>query len=255
MTGDTALEPGSTDWYGVTPKARRAVTVRAGTVDAAAALGAIVPGFRRVMVTRCLFSLYDIVDVLLPVIGPADVAVSTWTMSRLHMERVRRLLDEGRFRSFVLILDRSFPTRQPGYAQELREVLGNGLDVRLTKTHAKFVTLGGGDWRIVVRSSGNYNQSPRLENVDIDDDGEIYAFFRAIVDEVVERVPAGLDVSGSASQAAWVSLWPADGAFIAGDGPNDVGDYRQGIGDDDVRDWFKRNAIARPVAARAKGGR
>ncbi len=41
---------------------------------------------------------------------------------------------------------------------------------RLTKTHAKFVTLSAGDWRITIRSSGNYNQSPRLENTDIDDD-------------------------------------------------------------------------------------
>ena len=41
---------------------------------------------------------------------------------------------------------------------------------RLTKTHAKFVTLSAGDWRITIRSSGNYNQSPRLKNIDIDDD-------------------------------------------------------------------------------------
>lgn len=250
------VEPSAStaSWFGVSPARRRAVTVRAGTVDARAALGPIVPGFRRVMVTRCLFSLYDIVDVLLPVIGPADVAVSTWTMSRLHMERVRRLLDDGTFRSFVLILDRSFPTRQPAYASELRAVLGNGLDLRLTKTHAKFVTLSAGDWRIVVRSSGNYNQSPRLENVDVDDDVAIYDFFRGVVDEVVERVPAGLDVSGSAIQTAWVGLWPADGATVRGDEVDDVDDAVAGA--DDLRDWLRRNAIAPASSTRSrKGGR
>ncbi|NBX47958.1 MAG: hypothetical protein EBT22_12425, partial [Chloroflexi bacterium] len=89
MTTDKPGAGGVASMFGVSPVARRAYTIRAGTVDASAALGPVVPGFRRVMVTRCLFSLYDVVDVLLPVIGPADVAVSTWTMSRLHMERVR----------------------------------------------------------------------------------------------------------------------------------------------------------------------
>ena len=45
--------------------------------------------------------------------------------------------------------------------------------LRLTKTHAKFVTLSAGDWRITIRSSGNYPPSPRLENIDIDDAVEL----------------------------------------------------------------------------------
>ena len=246
MTTDKTSAGAVADMFGVSPKYRPAYTIRAGTVDAASALGPIVPGFRRVMVTRCLFSLYDVVDVLLPVIGPADVAVSTWTMSRLHMERVRRLVDEGAMRSFVLVLDRSFPTRQPGYAAELREVLGNGMDLRLTKTHAKFVTLSAGDWRITSRSSGNYNQSPRLENIDIDDDSDIHQFFRGIVDEIVERVPPGIDVPPVELHSAWRALWPMDG-----DAPGD--DVHDGVGDDDWSAWFSRNAVPRPVTATRKG--
>jgi hypothetical protein len=248
MTTDKLGAGGVSSMFGVSPVPRRAYTIRAGTVDASAALGPIVPGFRRVMVTRCLFSLYDVVDVLLPVIGPADVAVSTWTMSRLHMERVRRLVDDGAMRSFVLILDRSFPTRQPAYAAELREVLGNGMDLRLTKTHAKFVTLSAGDWRITIRSSGNYNQSPRLENIDIDDDAEIYGFFRGIVDEIVERVPPGIDVPAVELHSSWRALWPMDGDAPGDDVPDSGPD-----GDSDWSGWFSRNAVPLPGTAVRKG--
>lgn len=240
---DTAGEE-RTAWFGVSPPRRAPRTVRAGTVDAAAALGPIVPGLRRVMVTRCLFSLYDVVDVLLPVTGPADVVVATWTMSPLHMERVRRLLDAGAMRSFRLIIDRSFVTRQPEYVGALRAAMGAGVDIRMTKTHAKFVLVGNDAWHVTIRSSANYNQSPRLENIDVDDDAEIYGFFKQVADEVRDVVPAGVDVSGAESQAAWQRLWPADGAAEAVDVAPDAWRAASRLGDDDARGWLRANSVA-----------
>lgn len=119
---------------------------------------------------------------------------------------------------------------------------------RLTKTHAKFVTLSAGDWRITIRSSGNYNQSPRLENIDIDDDAEIYGFFRGIVDEIVERVPPGIDVPAVELHSAWRALWP-----MGGDAPGDDVPDSGPDGDSDWSGWFSRNAVPRPAPAVRKG--
>ena len=206
------------------------------------------------MVTRCLWSLYDAVDVLLEACGPrSTIAISTWTMSPLHMERIRRMLDYGAFSNVSLIIDQSFVSRQPQYVSKLRAVLGNGLDVRMTKTHAKFICLAGNGYHFTLRSSANYNQSARLENVDLDEDKDIYTFFRSIVDEVRDVVPAGIDADGATLQVAWNRLWPVDGA-VAGD---DARDYGRGAGDDDVRRWLKGAALPRPavVQVRSKGAR
>ena len=95
------------------------------------------------------------------------------------------------------------------------------------------MTLSAGGWRITIRSSGN-------------DDAEIHGFFRGILDEIVERVPPGIDVPAVELHSAWRAMWPMDA-----DAPGD--DVPGSGGDDDWGGWFSRNAVPRPGSASRKG--
>lgn len=153
-------------------------------------------GFGRDADLYCLtfgqFSLLDAVEVLLDVTGPAHVTVSTWTAGTADLTRARRFLDDARLLSLRFIVDRSFLTRQPGYAARLVELFGDDA-IRTTRTHAKFVTIRNDEWDVAVRTSMNMNENPRLEHIEVSDDRQLAEFLTAVVDAVYADEPPGLD--------------------------------------------------------------
>lgn len=173
--------------------------------NAAAALGKLSPGCRVVGLTKGQFSLIDLICAVLAQAGAADVMVSTWTPGKAEMESVANLLDSHHITRFRLLVDRSFVTRHPEYVACIHSVLGAEA-IRQTRTHAKFALIAARsamgadadhDYRITIRTSMNFNRNPRFEQFDLDDDADIYAFFDAAVEELYERVPAGLDANRS----------------------------------------------------------
>lgn len=180
------------------------------------------PGGRIVGVTKGQFSLLDLVDAVLRRIGPASVTVSTWTPGRAEMESVCALLEAGRVTRFRLLVDRSFPTRHSQYVARVREILPDS-DIRMTRTHAKFALISGGEWRVCIRTSMNFNANPRFEQFDLDDDPEIFEFFDGIVDELFESVPEGLRVAGPVINSAFSR------SFADAGGVGDDGDWEQWI--------------------------
>jgi hypothetical protein len=134
------------------------------------------------------FSLLDIVKACLRVSGPADVVVSTWTTGIRDAEAAQWLLENGAMRSFRLLTDTSFATRQPAYCAALLRRFGSGA-VRVTRTHAKFALVFNEAWALVCRSSMNLNLNTRFEQFDLDDDRGMLAFFL----EHVAAMPVGFD--------------------------------------------------------------
>jgi hypothetical protein len=137
------------------------------------------------------FSLLDLVTALLDVTGPADVTVSTWTAATADLSRAETFLRDGRIRSLRFLVDRSFLTRQPGYARQLVDAFGVDA-VRTTRTHAKFATITNSGWSVSVRTSMNLNENPRLEYAEVTDDPDLAGWLDGIVDEIWATEPAGL---------------------------------------------------------------
>jgi hypothetical protein len=187
------------------PKARPARLRPAPFANARDAIGALSPGVRVVGLTKGQFSMLDMLSAVLEQTGPADVTVSTWTQGKAEMEGVAGLLRTHQITRFRLLVDRSFATRHPGYVKRIHAIAGPA-SVRQTKTHAKFALISGGDYRITIRTSMNFNHNPRLEQFDLDDDPVIYDFFAAAVEEVFAVVPAGLDVASSKVEAGFDAL-------------------------------------------------
>lgn len=133
------------------------------------------------------FSLIDALVTILDQTGPAHVAISTWTAADAHLERSAQLVESADILSFKMIIDRSFQTRQPKYCAHMQMLFGRDC-IRSIRTHAKFLLIRNEKWDIVVRTSMNLNENPRLENIEISDNAEFAAFFQAVVDDVFEEV-------------------------------------------------------------------
>ena len=151
------------------------------------AIGELQHGQDVFILTFGQFSLIDAVVAILDQVGPADVAISTWTAADAHLERSRHLLESATIRSIRWIVDYSFESRQPEYCHHMRRLFGADC-IRAIRTHAKFVTVRNYEWNVVIRTSMNLNENPRLEDLEITDDREFAEFFTRIVDEVFAEV-------------------------------------------------------------------
>lgn len=82
------------------------------------------PGCGVTAVTAGQWSMIDAIQALLDFTGPSAITISTWTMGIRDAERAAWLMECGRIKSLRLLVDRSFPVRQPAYAKRIQERFG-----------------------------------------------------------------------------------------------------------------------------------
>ena len=165
-------------------------TVASATASAARLIGPLERGVEITGLTNGQFGLIDILRHVLSEIGPADVAISTWTMGIYDAQECAAFVSDGRIRRIRWVVDPSMFGRKPELVAPLLRAFG--LDAfRPVNTHAKFCTLVNETWAVAVRSSMNLNPNRRLESFDISEGPELARFFNAVVDDIFERMPAG----------------------------------------------------------------
>ncbi len=194
---------------------------------AAKAVGPITRGMEVFGLSKGQFSLIDLIEHVLSGTGPADVVISTWTAANADLDFALAFLGDGRVRSLRFVVDFSFPSRQPAYCAALRERFGDDA-VRLTKTHAKFVTVTNEEWAVVIRSSMNLNENRRLESWEISDDAAMAAFALELVAELFEsHAPGAQFAKGPAQNEKEFELLGEQSYF--GDGATDRDVRRAGL--------------------------
>jgi len=173
------------------PKAHRKTAKRqsrlAKASTAAEAIGTIEHDTDTYILTFGQFSLIDALVFILDQTGPASVDLSTWTAADAHLQRSAELVESAAIKRFRMIVDRSFETRQPGYCAHMRKLFGPEC-IRAIRTHAKFAVVRSNTHNIVIRTSMNLNENPRLENIEISEDEPFANFFEAIVDQIFSEV-------------------------------------------------------------------
>lgn len=162
--------------------------------SAADAIGKIEKNTDIFILTYGQFSLIDALCVILDQIGPSDVSISTWTAADAHLERSAALMESAQIRSFHMIIDRSFEARQPKYCHHMRKLFGPEC-IRAIRTHAKFMLIRSDTHDIVVRTSMNLNENPRLENIEISEGADFADFFQQVIDDVFSEVQERLNKS------------------------------------------------------------
>lgn len=193
--------------------ARRAPANRtvalARAASARTVLADLAPGAEIHCLTYGQFSLLDVIAAVLDHTGPAQVDVSTWTAGGADLTHAESFLRDGRITRLRFLVDRSFPTRQPGYCRELVRLFGDDA-IRTTQTHAKFAAISAGEWRIAINTSMNMNKNTRLEYFQLADDPALHAFLTAVVDDVfAERQAGPLTEVGMPTLGSLVDVAPA----------------------------------------------
>lgn len=162
----------------------------ATTANAQTALADWGPGLTTSVLTFGQFSLFDAILAVLDRTGPADVDLATWTAGGADLERAAAQLADGRITGLRLVVDCSFPTRQPGYTATLVRLFGPE-SIRTIRTHAKYCVIRNADWAVVIRTSMNLNNNPRLEWLEVTDDPDLAAFLASVTDDIFAETPAG----------------------------------------------------------------
>lgn len=170
------------------PRERRFVECLYG--DAVQAVGELSPGCEIFGFTKGQFSLMDVISAVLAQTGPATVDISTWTAGKKDIGHAEQFVKNGHITSARWVVDRSFPSRQKGYFKMLVDRFGAG-NIRMTRTHCKFVLIRNDAWDIVLRSSMNLNKNPRFENFEISDDSAMAQYFEEMVDEIFQQPGVG----------------------------------------------------------------
>jgi hypothetical protein len=169
-------------------KGKRIRACKKGT--AAQAIGILEKNTDTFILTYGQFSLIDAMLAILDQTGPAHIIVSTWTAAHADLTRSAELLETAEILSFKMIVDRSFQSRQPDYYNHMLMLFGID-SIRAIRTHAKFITIRNDKWNIVVRTSMNLNQNPRLENMEVSENKEFAEFFGQITEDIFAEVDAG----------------------------------------------------------------
>lgn len=139
-------------------------------------LGRITPGFYITGFTMGQFSLIDILKAVIEEIGPAEVSVSTWTLGKADCTELLKLLKNGSFKNFRLLIDSTFQKRLPAITEEIRAQFGNE-NVIITRNHAKLLLIKNDRFHIYCETSMNLNFNPRMETISLRDDKPLYDFF------------------------------------------------------------------------------
>ena len=137
--------------------------------------------------TKGQFSMIDIADAVLAITGPADVAIWTWCIAEYEVEAITKFLIDKRVESLRMVMDWTGAQRDMPVVEELQQRFGMDC-IRVTKTHAKIVTVATEcGWRVTIRGSMNLNSNPRFEQFDVSDDERIYAVVEDMMVELWER--------------------------------------------------------------------
>lgn len=195
--------------------------------EAARMIGPIEPGCEICGLTNGQFSLIDIVQHILDSIGPAHMAVSTWTMGVYDQGRALAFYEDRRILSARWIVDRSFFGRKPELAGPLVAAFGAAA-FRSCPTHAKFAVMHNDKFSVVVRSSMNLNPNDRIENFDISESRELAGFFLRLVDDIFRMEG---DDRGEIRSRRFFEGLVVEAAKVAGRKAEDWSDVIGGMGE------------------------
>jgi hypothetical protein len=137
-------------------------------------------------ITSGRFSMHDLLLYVLKQTGPADVLISTWSISELAIRQIVQKHTEGTIRSIRFLIDPRVKVRNPKPLQML--VANFNDDLKLKACHAKVTLIENESWNISIVGSANYTQNPRIERGVIFPFRDIFEFDKNwITNEIGQR--------------------------------------------------------------------
>lgn len=131
-------------------------------------------------ITRGQFSMIDAVLHVLDQVGPSRVSVWTWTVASYEVECLTRLMNDGRVKSGLMVIDYGARKKNAEIIAEWKDAVGRE-SVRYVVNHAKIATVESDEGlRVLLRGSMNLNRNPRFEQLDITEGGKDFDLVRKL---------------------------------------------------------------------------
>lgn len=146
-------------------------------------LGTITPRMSRFGFSQGQFSLIDIIAEVADQLDAPEIQIATWVAAKTELRRLREMVETRKFAAIRIMIDRTFMKRQPALLNSICATYGPDA-IRVTQTHAKFVTFSTPETKLVIRTSMNLNQNPRLEDIQIDENPDLFAYITGVLDTV-----------------------------------------------------------------------
>lgn len=149
-------------------------------------------GSRILGFTRGNFSLIDLIHSVLKKTGPAHVICTTWSAGIKDVHQVLWMQNSEMIKTFKIITDYSYLTRQKRYTASITEIFGEE-NIRTSDIHSKFTVIYNDDWKITIRTSMNLNANKTCENFEIDEDQGIFDFHIGFIQHTFENMGPGFE--------------------------------------------------------------
>lgn len=166
------------------------------------------PECRIMGLTDGKFSLIDLIHAILQKTGPADVIVTTWSAGIKDANQIAWMRDTKLLKSFTIITDHSYVNRQKRYAVELESLFGKQ-NIRTSEVHAKFTLISNENYKICIRTSMNLNANKTCESFEIDENQEIYDFYKSFIIHTFDTMPEGMQDDSMLAQNSVNSFFGA----------------------------------------------
>lgn len=140
--------------------------------------------------TRGNFSMIDLIHGVLKKTGKAHVVCTTWSAGIKDVNQVKWMIDSNVISSFKLITDHSYVNRQKKYAASIIDIFGEQ-NIRTSEIHAKFTLIHNDEYKVCIRTSMNLNANKTCENIELDENEEIFNFYMNFIEHTFGDMPKG----------------------------------------------------------------
>jgi hypothetical protein len=164
-------------------------------------IGPIVPGLDCFAVTRGQIGLVDLVRYVLGELGPGNVTVWTWAVSDAEATAFEFFLSSPLVTGGRIVLEQGAARRNHAMVARWLDRFGAG-SVRAVRTHAKIATIEAGGLQLVARGSMNLDQHEIIEQFDVTESAELFAYVTAIEMQLPAFAPAAPVVSSGGKAAS-----------------------------------------------------
>jgi len=106
------------------------------------------------------WSMHHLVQYFLEQIGPAELVISTWTLTENPARILVNLKEAGLITSLHCLFDYRIQDRSPNSYQLIQSIADK---IKLTKVHAKVATITQDQKGVSIVGSANFSKNKRLE--------------------------------------------------------------------------------------------
>lgn len=146
-------------------------------------LGTIVPGQDKHYWSHGNFNMMRLVFWVLEQTGPADIIMSTYSISPKTIQGVLNRREKGLIKSIRFLVDNRVRSLSP----KPFDMLVHNFDYRCISIHAKVACIYNDNWNITIVSSQNATDNPKMERGVIYTGIDVFNFDKKVLDDAFDR--------------------------------------------------------------------